>query len=287
MRRRLILLKRFLMILILFSAIGLVVMSAGSVKENPVTEAELDEASGLAASHRTPGILYTHNDSGGKSIVYTLNPKGMMPAKLLLEGIKNRDWEDIATGTDPKDKKSYVFVGEIGDNNAKHKSVLIHRFPEPALTDTLIRIDSVQTIEVVYEDGPRDAEGLFSDSRTGDLYIVSKREAEVGVYRVAYPQSFTSVNTAVKVCTLPYSWVTAADISPNGKYILIKTYTTIYRYKRGRRMSIAQALARKPKLLPYKLEPQGEAVCYDARGKGYYTLSEKNGDNPVYLYYYK
>ena len=34
-------------------------------KASTVTDHNIDEASGLCASHEHPGILYTHNDSGG------------------------------------------------------------------------------------------------------------------------------------------------------------------------------------------------------------------------------
>jgi len=248
---------------------------------------EIGEASGLAASRQLPGILYTHNDSGGEPIVYALNAKGMLAARIRLEGVKNRDWEDIAVGPDPATGQDCVFVGDIGDNAARYGSVYLFRFTEPALEDTLIVIPDPARIEIVYEDGPRDAEALFIDSRSGDIGIISKREAEVGFYRVKYPYSLTEVNTAVREATLPMTYVTAADISPNGKYLLVKTYTGISRFKRGTRQNIAQALLGKPKILPYQLEPQGEAVAWDAAGKSYFTLSESADDKPANLYHYR
>lgn len=33
----------------------------------------------------------------------------------------------------------------------------------------------------------------------------------------------------------------------------------------------------------YHHEPQGEAVCWDSRGSGYYTLSE-GANQPIYYY---
>lgn len=265
----------------------MVLISARSMNHDTVVEAELAEASGLAASLKTPGILYTHNDSGSKAIVYTLNYGGLMPAKILLKGVTNRDWEDIAVGKDPASGQSCVYVGDIGDNNAKYPSVYVYRFAEPALVDTLLQVDRIDRIEIAYEDGPRDAEALLVDPRNSDIYIISKRDEQAGVYLVAYPQSLNSVNTAKKIATLPYTWVTAADFSPNGKFILVKTYTNIFRYKRGSGMSLAAAFGRKYKTLPYKLEGQGEAVTYDHQGKGYFTLSERVGDTPSELYYYK
>ncbi len=279
--------KKLLAIVLLVFCFGLVLVFARSVQQNPLQEEQINEASGLASSRLTPGILYTHNDSGGENAVFALNSSGMMPAKIVLEGIKNRDWEDIAVGPDPATGKSCIFVGEIGDNGARYKSVFVYRFPEPELKDTLITASDVASIEIVYEDGARDAEALFVDPSQGDIYIVSKREEQVGVYRVAYPYTTDAVNTAKRIGTLPLSWVTAADISPNGKQIIIKTYTGVYRLKRSVKKPLEAALQNKLKPLPYTLEPQGEALCWDHKGKGYYTLSESDGKNQPNLYYYK
>ncbi len=283
--------KRFLPFLagslLLLGALGCALFGRPSLQSDTVEEAAINEASGLASSLKTPGLLYTHNDSGGEAAVFVLNQRGLMPSKIVLDGLQNRDWEDIATGTDPRDGKPYVFVGEIGDNSARHPSVCIYRFAEPEILDTLITVTNIDRIEFTYEDGPRDAEALFADPRTGDLYVLSKREENCGIYRLAYPQSYNQPNLAHRVGSLPYNWITAADISPTGNRILVKTYTNIYSYKRGRNKSVAEALAGKQKVLRYRLEEQGEAVAFDEKGKGYFTLSERLGDTPLELYYYK
>ncbi len=97
----------------------------------------------------------------------------------------------------------------------------------------LIDVRNIQKIEFVYEDGPRDAEALMIDPKTGDIYIISKRDETAKIYQLSYPQSFNEVNIARQIGTLPYKWVVAADISPSGDYILVKTYNQIYRYKRN------------------------------------------------------
>ncbi len=99
--------------------------------------------------------------------------------------------------------------------------------------------------------------------------------------------SFTEVNTARLIGTLSYKWVVAADFSPSGDYILVKTYNQIYRYKRRPNKTVIEALMTKPKILPYELEEQGEAVAFDAKGKGYFTISEKAENTEVKLYYYR
>lgn len=272
---------------LLLGALGCALLGRPSLQSDTVEESVINEASGLASSIRTPGLLYTHNDSGGEASVYVLNKRALMPARIDLKGISNRDWEDIATGVDPRDGQPYVFVGDIGDNNAKYPSAFIYRFAEPEILDTLITVAKIDRIKFTYEDGPRDAEALFADPRSGDLYVISKREENCGIYRLAYPQSYDKANVARRVGTLPYSWVTAADISPSGNRILVKTYSKIFCYKRGKKQSVAESLAGKPKEMPYKLEEQGEAIAFDEHGKGYFTISERLGDTPVELYYYK
>ena len=271
----------------LLGLFGCALVRGPRLSQYPLDTAELMEASGLAASQKTPGILYTHNDSGGQPTVYVLNSKAMLAAKIKLEGAKNRDWEDIAVAPYGKDKTSSIFVADIGDNSSKRSFVTVYRFSEPALLDTLISIKNYDQIKIEYEDGARDAEALFVDPLNGDIYIISKREENVGLYRVSYPYSLQNTNIATKEATLPYSFVTAADISPNGRKILVKTYTSIYQYKRKRGQSVAKALSGKSKQLPYYLEPQGEAVAWDAKAKSYFTISESVNDQPPILYHYR
>ncbi len=281
--------KRIFVIVLLTVALYFSLSAVKGAEHHKLETDRLPEASGLAHSLIHEDILYSHNDSGGEASVFALDTKGNLLAEIQLSGVRNRDWEDIATGIDPKDGKEYIYIGEIGDNSARYPSVWVHRIPEPDFTDadSLITASGVTSFEIVYEDGARDAEALFIEPDSGDIYILSKREERVGIYRVSYPQSSTEINTAERLGDMNMGWVTAADISSNGRYILVKNYMGIRRYKKGKRRSVLKALQGKGKSLPYQLEPQGEAVCFDARGKGYYTLSEASGESPQILYYYK
>lgn len=276
-----------LIVISLLALSACALIKSPSVSQYPLDTLELNEASGLAASQKTSGILYTHNDSGGEAAVYVINSKAMLAAKVYLEGARNHDWEDIAVGPEPESKKSCIYVADIGDNNAKRSYVSVYRFEEPALVDTLIKITNYDQINIEYEDGARDAEALFVDPLSWDIYIISKREENVGLYRIAYPYSLKEINIATKECTLPISFVTAADISHDGKKILVKTYTSLYQYRRKREQSIAKALSGKAKQLPYHLEPQGEAVAWDAKAKSYFTLSESINHKPPSLIRYQ
>jgi len=244
------------------------------------------EASGLARSLNNEDILFSHNDSGGEASVFAISTQGELISELRLEGAKNRDWEEIATWKDPSTKLPYIFVGEIGDNRARYKHLSFYRFAEPDISDSVIVIKDYDRIDFVYEDGARDAEAFFVEPKTGDIYIISKREEQVGIYLLPYPQKTGEILSAKKLGSMQMSWVTAADISFNGKYILVKNYAGIRRF-RVRNGNISKALIGKGKDMPYHLEPQGEAICFDAKGKGYYTLSEAAQDRDQILYYYK
>lgn len=98
--------------------------------------AEIDEASGLVASRKNLGALWTHNDSGGDTKVYLLSDRGATQATYRLMGAKSRDWEDIAIGPGPVEDETYLYVGDIGDNNAHYSVKTVYRFVEPLASDS-------------------------------------------------------------------------------------------------------------------------------------------------------
>ena len=247
---------------------------------------DINEASGLAASINRTNMLWTHNDSGDSATLFLINQYGASVAQYSLKGAKNRDWEDIATGPGPDDEKSYIYVGDIGDNKAQHEIKTIYRVEEPqSLSAT--EITDFDVINFKYPDGKRDAESLFVDPLSKDIYILSKREDKIGVYVASYPQSTTEVITLEKLSSIPYRQTVAADISADGQEILLKTYYKVFYWKRNNR-SISETLSSPPISVKYQIEPQGEAIAWKRDGLGFYTLSEKRmGIEPVLYYYAK
>ena len=107
---------------------------------------------------------------------------GKLLATLTINNTKNRDWEDIAIAKDPHTGKSYIYIADIGDNNAKYNSVYIYRVREPLIAnnDKIIQSSQVDTIEIQYEDGPRDAEAIFLEPKTGDIYLIRQKRRAGG-----------------------------------------------------------------------------------------------------------
>lgn len=248
--------------------------------DNPV----LEEMSGLAFSKNHPDKFYTHTDSGGEATVYILDSLGNEVGKINLEGVENRDWEDIAVGPG-SNGKSYVYIAEIGDNAGVHKSVKIYRFLEPAKIEKSISLKP-EVLKFAYPDGAMDAESLFVDPISGDLFVVSKRDKQNTLFRLRSNDFGKKDVIAEELGKLPFTSATAADISQDGSKILIKNYFKIYYWERKIGETVVDALTRAPKELPYVPEPQGEAVGFQPDGKAFYTISEKRFNIHPILYRY-
>ena len=257
----------------------------------------LNETSGIAASVANAGLYYVHNDSGDTSRFFAIDTNGKMKGIFYFTGDHSvipfgvQDCEDIAVGTGPGAGATYVYIGDIGDNNAVRKYITIYRIKEPAAPATAQPVNvTAVPLYLKYPDGPRDAETLMADPTDNLLYIVSKREDTVGIYTA--PLNFTANDTVVlkKQGKLFFpgagqeKWITAGDIAQGGQQILLKSYAHVYYWKRQPGEAVWQTLQRTPTLLPYTLELQGEAIGFTTDGTGYYTLGE---GLHAPLYYYK
>lgn len=254
------------------------------VLDNPV----IDEASGLVASHANSGMLWTHNDSGDKARIFLIDSLGKYQATVWVKGATNRDWEDIALGAGPQPDNTYLYIGEIGDNLARYPHKVIYRIEEPKFTgDTTLSVEDVDSIRFTLPDGNRDTEALMIDPHTKDLYIFSKWEEAINLYRLPYPQSTTEMMVAEKVLeALPFTLIVAADWSTDGEEILIKSYKQVYYWKRKKDQPLSETLREVPEILPYDEEPQGESIAFALDGSGYYTLSEyAKGVKPTLMFY--
>jgi len=263
---------------------------AEGVQQGVLEHAEINEASGLVASRRNPGIFWTHNDSGDTTRIFALTAQGANRGVWMLEGGAARDWEDIAVGPGPVDSLSYLYIGDIGDNNAQYDLVRIYRVPEPAVTDDAAGgvLRDVETIICRYEDGARDAEALLVDPVDGGIYLVTKREPSVRLYRLVDLDRYEAGDTALleHVGTLDsIMLITAGDISADGGEILLKNYFEVYYWQRGESEGLADALSRPPLKLPYTIEPQGEAVAWGEGG--FFTTSEEFQGIPAVMTWYR
>jgi len=256
---------------------------------------ELNEISGIAASAIHKDIYYIHNDSGDTSRFFAILPTGKIQATIYYKGDPTQtlgvvDCEDIAAGPGPVANKSYVYVGDIGDNDAVRPYISIYRIQEQSswAAGGKINADAVP-LHLKYPDGPRDAETLMIDPIQKLIYIVSKRKDTVNVYTTPLAYKPNDTVTLTFRCKLffqgikPLKWITAGDISKDGSQILLKNYMNVYYWKRAANEPVWQAMQKPFKNMNYQPEKQGEAIGFTPDGKGYYTTSE-GVFAPIYYY---
>ncbi|WP_207505009.1 PE-PGRS family protein [Telluribacter humicola] len=255
----------------------------------PIEPGQIDEASGLADSRTLDGYIWSHNDDG--NLIGLISKDGGQIRRYTMGDLMTRDWEDIAVGAGPREGVSYLYLADIGNNNsdAAFDISYIYRVPELTNLNGSFQNNDIERIMYRYPDGPRDAETLLFDPVSKDLFVVSKELGRADIYRLPYPQPTESVIVAELVGSIPsVIMATGGDISYDGLEILVRTYTSVYYWKRKAGETVAQTLTQAPhKTLPYQLEPQGEAVCFDKDAGGYYTISERGTAPSVTLNYYK
>jgi hypothetical protein len=240
----------------------------------------LDEVSGLVASAIHRNIWYVHNDSGDRPRFFALEGSGVLRGTYALAGAQADDWEDLARGPCAS-AGSCLYLADIGDNRERRASYTIYRVAEPASFGPGEREVPAEALPFRYPDGSHNAETILVHPATGVVTIVTKvASGASGIYELPMPLTPGVMATAVRRGTIaPPSGsprYTGGDVHPT-MGVLLRTYSSVYRYAMGAGQSVAEALAGAPCVLPAPPEMQGEAIAWLPRGEGYMTISEGIG----------
>lgn len=248
--------------------------SLGVQRTGTVRSSALGELSGIVASRSRPGTYWVVNDSGGGSRVYAIGASGRLRQTVRVSGAPALDWEDIALGPGPSPGRNYLYVADIGDNDARRRQIEVVRIPEPVPGQTAVR---ATRIVLRYPDGPRDAEALVVDPRRGTFVIVAKAIGGARVYEGRARGG--TLRRAGSVFTL--APVTGASVSARGDVIALRTYLSVLLWRRSPGTSLGEALGGRPCAAPAPPEQQGEAVAISANGRRLVTVGE-GARPPVY-----
>ena len=190
-----------------------VAQTVEKVVELPV---QVYETSGL---EYFKGNFLTHNDSGGKPILYLFSETGELLENYLIPNVKNKDWEDLTRDED------LIYISDTGNNNGSRKKLKI------LMVDPNKNFDLVGEIKIKYKNQknfekrkkhPYDVEAiaalpkslvLFSKNRitfTTELYFIPKKE---GSYSLK-PKRSLPVN----------SLITGADYNERLKLFALVAY---------------------------------------------------------------
>jgi hypothetical protein len=236
------------------------------LKGRPIALPDVPEASGVAVSRRTAGLLWTVADHG-KPVLYAVHASGELAGRVAVTGARVEDWEDLAAG--PCGDASCLYIGDIGDNAARRKSISVYRVREPAPGDAATQ--RAEAFRASYPDGPQDAETLLV-TQDGRLLVVTKGDnGPVTLYRFPEPLHEGVTVRLEKLATLvPGSAarderVTGGSVSADGSRVALRTHASVLVYD-------AHGFARGQLARPLRFdvaplgEPQGEGVAFDANG---------------------
>ncbi|MEZ4321024.1 MAG: hypothetical protein R3F61_26330 [Myxococcota bacterium] len=235
---------------------------------------ELDEVSGLVKS-RQHEVFWVHNDSGDEPRVFAVGPSGADRGTVSLRGAEATDWEDM-TRLPAESGRDWLVLGDIGDNREKRASVQLYRIAEP-VPGAVASVDAAR-MEVRYPDGAHNAEVLLADPRDGGLYILTKSDHGLsGLYSVGPWKTGEVVAERVAEVQFPTGYgdakATGGDISEDGRWLVIRTYTTAWMF--AIEGSLKDALAGERCEVRPPVEEQGEAITF-VEG-GFVTVSEGKG----------
>lgn len=244
-----------------------------------LADPRLDEVSGIAVGITSPGVVYVQNDSGDSARFFALDKQtGAVRAEYDVPGAHNLDWEDIAVAPDSRGVPS-VWLADIGDNDSVRPQIQLYRVDEPHVdlsrTDVVSSSAPPQVWRLSYPDGPADAESL-AVSPAGVPYLFTKSVlGRTSVYQ-APTQPGPGVQTLTKIGAIqfaftgtpsPFSVVgqltaTGADLSRNGRQLVVRTYSDAYLWTVPSG-DLAAALQAAPVRVALPQQPQGEGVCFD------------------------
>lgn len=234
------------------------------VAAGPLALGELPEASGVAVSRLSSGVLWAVNDSG-KPLLFALDPSGAVKGKVRVAGAAIDDWEDIAVGPCPAG--SCIYVADIGDNNATRSHVTIYRVPEPSPRDASTA--AAEVFRATYPDGPHDAEAFFVTD-AGWFIVTKGNTGPVALYR--FPSALRS-GTTVRLERVgsprdarKAKWgdrITGAAASPDGHWIALRSHEAILFFRADELVAGRWQDARHVDLRGLR-ERQGEGIAIGA-----------------------
>lgn len=223
-----------------------------------LTDPRLPEVSGLVEAGDR---MLVHNDGGDSLDVYVLD-RTCAVVTVRSAAVDPYDPEDMALAVD-----GTVWVADTGDNTGTRTTVAL----------LAVHADGSRSVyRLAYPDGPRDVEALLL-APDGTPYLVTKEvlgasavyrpvtalveDGTVGLAEVGGVDLVLTGTPGGPVGRAGQLMVTGGAISPDGRWIALRTYTDAYVWSLTG-SDVAGALAAEPRRVALPEAPQGEAVSF-------------------------
>ena len=265
--------------LLLLPVILLVLFAGSDERSHPAAftfdNPKINESSGIIASRTYPGVLWTHNDSGGKPRNYPvfLDPekaKRYGKRSVKIKKSRNVDWEEIAAYG-----KGQLVIGDFGNNANDRKDLVLYIIDEPdPYNDTKAVVR--RSIPFSFEDQDAfppanrnfDCEAMFVRGERVYLLTKHRSDTKTTLYKLVG-------NRAVRLSDFEIGGkVTAADRSTDGRWTAVLTYDDLWLFEGEGEDPFTGKATR----IPIRLG-QCEAVCFEG---GNVVVTNEEGE--VFLF---
>jgi hypothetical protein len=197
-----------------------------------------NEVSGIVKNRFYENTFWVHGDSGTPNRIYAINEKGEIISTednyhgAKTKGVKNIDWEDIAIG-----EHGTLILADIGNNCECRKDLKIHVIEEPSPDGKKVEI--LKSFRVTYPEREDwlgrmmkwnyNAEAIFYFSDI--IYVLTKQPNKSHLFKLENPVE-DKVNELIHFDVIETNdYVTASDISADGKEVAVLTYNQIMIFK--------------------------------------------------------
>lgn len=240
----------------------------------------LKEVSGVEHFQNSQ-YLWMMNDSGNDPEIFALDTLGKIQATFYINK-KNRDWEDVTT-----DNQGNLYIGDFGNNANNRKNLEIYKFSTFDLDgkknsvpeEIKFSFPNQKKFPPKKKDRHFDVESffyhngylyLFTKSRTKKAYgrtDLYKIPAITGKHKAEYINTFTT-------CDEMNCWVTSADISPDGKKVVLLSHNNIWQFTDFKADDFFSGT-----VTTFDLEhtSQKEGICFKDNNSVYITDEQAHG----------
>lgn len=247
---------------------------------------KLAELSGLTRSNSHPGLFWAINDGDNRAEIIAIDAGATTKAAVTVEGIRNVDWEDIASYR--MDGSNYLAIADTGDNGGLRPELFIHAIEEPSRLDAA-SVKPLRSLRFIWQDGARDSEALFASGEKRMFYLISKKRVPAELYALPFDaadgssprllarlQGIAQPDAETMNSKGDYgryrAQITGADLSPDGRVFAVLNYQQVYFYA----LPDGPVTAIQPlssMTLPWL--PQAEGIAFSQDGKSLFIGSEQ------------
>ena len=230
------------------------------------------ESSGLAISHRSANLFWTHNDSGDAARIFAFDQRGRDIGTCKIAGAKAVDWEDMASFV--RDGTNWLLLADVGDNARRRDTCQLYLVKEPRPAAAAATVHAV--FQFRYANGPRDCEAVGVDASANKVLLVSKSLVGPTAFELDLPAEPTDATLVAKpLARLALPAVTAMDVSADGRHAVVMNYVEAHVYDRADGESWRVALRRPPRVIKLPHLRQAEAICYGRDSATLYVTGER------------